>query len=376
MVSERPPLRVLHVLAGLYAGGAELLLFELAKAAPRADLEISVCALGGRTEGPAGARLRSIGVELWSLGMRSLLDPRDFRRLRAHIREVAPDVVHTHLLYPDILGGLAARSAAVPSVSTIHSDGISGDRRDRLKERAAGWVRRHCDARVIAVSERARRSYLATGWDTPERVVTIKNAVDARPVPGAGAAVRKRLGIDAEAPVAMMLSVLRPEKRHLMALEATRAIVRTRPDFRLLIVGDGVERERIAAAAADLGEAVIMCGHSDEPMAMLDAADLLLHCSSTEGFPTALVEAMAASTPIVAVGVGGIPELVSDDENGTLLPPPGEVGEIAAAVDALLADPVRRRRLGEAGRRRYEEELTADHWVRRLRSLYEEVLAD
>jgi glycosyltransferase involved in cell wall biosynthesis len=375
VVNPRRPLHILHVVAGLYAGGAELLVAEIARAAGLADLRVSVCALGEKADGAAARRLRESGVEPWSLGLRRLSDPRELRRLRAHIRAVGPDVVHTHLLYPDVLGGLSARSLGIPAVSTIHSDGIAGDRRQRAKERLGGFVRRHCDARVIAVSERARQSYLATGWDTPGRVVTIHNAVDAHPRPGAGAAVRAELGIDPTAPVAAMLSVLRPEKRHLMAFEATRRIVERDPRFRLLVVGDGVERERLAAASADLGEAVIMYGHSDDPMSLLDAADLLLHCSSTEAFPTALVEAMAASLPIVAFAVGGIPELVADGENGVLLDPDRGADAVAVAVSALAEDPALRRRLGDAGRRRYEADLTADRWLERLRAVYEEVLA-
>lgn len=374
-MSERPPLHVLSVVAGLYAGGAELLLYEFAKAAPEAGIRLSVCALGGRDEGPAGTRLRRIGIEPHSLGLRGLLDPRDLNRMRAHIAAIGPDLVHTHLTYPDIVGLLAARWAGVPAVSTIHSDGFAGGVRGRAKERLAALVRRRCASRVIAVSERARQTYLQTGWDRPDRVITVHNAISPEPRRGAGAAVRRDLGIPADAPVAMMLSVLRPEKRHPLALEAVRSILATHPDFRLLIVGDGVERQRIEAAAAGFGDSVLMIGHSDDPMPLLDASDLLLHCSSTEGFPTALVEAMAAAVPIVAVAVGGIPELVDDGANGLLVPPPGDAEALATAVGSLLADPALRRRLGERGRRRYEAELTGERWALRVREVYDAVLA-
>lgn len=363
------------MVAGLYAGGAELLLYELARVAPDAGLRLSVCALDGRTQGPAGARLRSIGIEPHVLGLRGLLDPRDLRNMRSHITAVGPDIVHTHLTYPDIVGGLAARSLGVPAVSTIHSDGFAGGGRSYAKERLAALVRRRCCRRVIAVSERARQTYLETGWDTPERVLTVRNAVSAPPRTGAGAAVRHELGIPPSAPVAMMLSVLRPEKRHLMALDTARLIRASQPDFRLIIAGDGVERETIEAAAAELGDSVLMLGHRDDPMELLDASDVLLHCSSTEAFPTALVEAMAASVPVVAVAVGGIPELIGDDENGLLVSPPGDAESLADAVVSLITDAPRRRRLGDAGRRRYEADLTGEQWALRLRDVYDAVLA-
>jgi glycosyltransferase involved in cell wall biosynthesis len=369
------PIHILQVVAGLHAGGAELLVAELARVAEGAGIRLSVCALDDVDGGPAASRLRDLGIEPVQLGIRGLLNPRDLRRARRHVKAVAPDIVHTHLLYPDIVGGIAARSLGIPAVSTIHSDYVGAGLRDGSKERLAAFARRRCCGRVVAVSTKARRTYLDTGWDSPERVVTVRNGVSVAPQPGAGRSIRQQLGIPPTAPVAMMLSVLRPEKQHLLGIEAVRQLRDRHPDLRLLVAGDGPQRGAIEEAGGGLDGSVLVLGHRDDTMALLDAADLLLHCSSTEAFPTALVEAMAASVPIVATAVGGIPEIVNNGETGVLVEPPGQPKELAAAMATLVDDPALRRHLAAAGRGRYEAELTGEAWAQRLRAVYDSVLA-
>jgi glycosyltransferase involved in cell wall biosynthesis len=352
-----------------------MLVSEFARVAPEVRVRVSVCGLDGCSEGPAAERLRALGVDPHGLGLRALLDPRDLGRLRRRFADVAPDIVHTHLTYPDIAGGLVARSLGLPAVSTIHSDHFGSGIRERAKDTLAARVRRHCARRVIAVSAQARRTYLNTGWDTSQRVVTVRNGVSAQPRPGEGASIRRELGIDPGATVALMLSVLRPEKQHPIGIEAVRLALQRHPGLRLMIAGDGPERPAIEAAAAGLGDAVLLLGHREDPMDLLDASDMLLHSSSTEAFPTAMVEAMAASVPIVAIAVGGIPEIVGDDETGLLVAPPGTPAGLADAIGSLIDNDSLRRELGEAGRRRYESELTGAAWARRLRAVYDEALA-
>ena len=369
------PIHVLEVVAGLHAGGAEMLVSEFARVAPEVGVRVSVCGLDGSSDGPAAERLRALGLDPHGLGLRALFNPGDLRRLRRHVAAVSPDVVHTHLTYPDIAGGLVARSLGLPAVSTIHSDHFGSGLRERAKDGLAARVRRHCCRGVIAVSARARRTYLDTGWDSEQRVVTVRNGVSAEARPGTGAEIRRELGIDPAATVALMLSVLRPEKQHTTGIEAVRIALERHPGLRLIVAGDGPERPAIEAAAARLGGAAQLLGHREDPMELLDASDLLLHSSSTEAFPTAMVEAMAASVPVVAIAVGGIPEIVRDGENGLLIDPPGTPSGLAGEIGKLIDDESLRRRLGAAGRRHYESELTGTAWARRLRAVYDEVLA-
>ncbi len=169
-------LRRLHVLIdSLTWGGAETLLADFAVGVRRAEIEVSVAYLHSGTG--AAARLRRAGIAPLAVPTASLLKPRDHRAVSAHLAEIEPDLLHTHLGYSDFLGGLAARRLGIPTVSTVHLIERPRDVRDLVKLRLMATARRHCARRVIAVSEAARGSYLDARRDRPERVVTVHNGI-------------------------------------------------------------------------------------------------------------------------------------------------------------------------------------------------------
>jgi glycosyltransferase involved in cell wall biosynthesis len=117
-----------------------------------------------------------------------------------------------------------------------------------------------------------------------------------------------------------------------------------------------------------------MAGHRDDVMDVLDAVDVVVHPTHADAFPTALLEAMAASVPTVATAVGGIPEIVDAGVTGILIGDPPSVFRLAEALEPLLGDAQWRREMGAAGRARFEERFSADRWAERLRALYDEAL--
>jgi glycosyltransferase involved in cell wall biosynthesis len=378
------PLRVHTLIDSLSWGGAETLLADLAAGAPAAGIELSVGYLLERHGSPAAAALRERGVEPVHVGGGKLLDARALGRVRRHLRALAPDVVHTHLQMADVQGTLAARWLGIPAVSTLHlvagqPTGTASDAgtRGRARARLAAFVRRRAGARVLAVSEAARRAYVATGWDVPSHVVTVHNGIArAAADVAAGAAVRAEFGIAPDALVVSTLTVLRPGKGHDLAVGAVRELLARFPRLRLLVCGDGPARDEIHRLAAPLGEAAIFAGHRADAMAVLAASDVLLHPTRMDAFPTALLEAAAARVPVVATAVGGIPEIVEDETTGLLLAPPPTVATVADAVGRLLGDAARRARLGAAAHAHFEEHFTAQRWATRLRAVYDEVLAE
>jgi glycosyltransferase involved in cell wall biosynthesis len=373
-VAERDRLHAHVVIDSMGAGGAELLLSDFAAGAGAAGIELSVSYLARRDSEPARERLARLGIEPSWIEVERLVSPAAVGRVRDHLRALAPDVVHTHLAYSDALGGVAARSLSLPSVSTIHVMHVDPGWREAARERLIRRVRGRCAARTIFVSEAARRDFLARTGSPAGRTVTVHNGVLAEPRPGAGAAVRAQLGIAPGDVVVGMLSVLRPGKGHEEAIAAVRELRARRPDLRLLIAGDGPLREAHERAAADLGDAVVFAGYRDDAMAVLDSVDLLLHPSHFDAFPTALLEAMSAGVPTVASAVGGIPEIVVDGATGILIDPAAGAAGIAAGLAPLLDDAGLRARLAAAGRARYEREFTAADWALRTRAVYDEVL--
>jgi glycosyltransferase involved in cell wall biosynthesis len=370
-------LRVHALIDNLSCGGAELLLAEFAGPARAEGVDLSVGYFTDKWGDEAVRRLRQAGVDPELVPVSSLLSLQDLNRVRRHLARVAPDVVHCHLGTSDCVGSVASRLLGMPAVSTLHqAEWVGGSHRGAARLRLTALARRRCARRIIAVSESARRAYLATGWEAPERVTVVHNGVAGKAEPGAGRAVRRKLGIPLDVPVVAMVATLRPEKCHEVALAALPALLTRVPGVRLLLAGDGPTRPRLEQLARAVGrERVIMTGHRDDVMAVLDAADVLLHPSRIEAFPTVLLEAMAASVPIVATAVGGVPEIVRDGEDGLLLEPPPDQGRLVAALESLLGDPVLRRQMGAAGRERFERNFTLDRWVRKTRSVYESMLA-
>jgi glycosyltransferase involved in cell wall biosynthesis len=182
------------------------------------------------------------------------------------------------------------------------------------------------------------------------------------------------LGIPADAPVIGTVCNLRPQKALDVMLSAVASLRPKLPDCRLLIVGDGVEREGLEALAEQLGlaDAVTFLGQRDDIPDVLAAFDLFALSSDFEGMPLAVIEAMGAGLPVAATRVGGIPDLIDDGVQG-LLVPARDAGALASAMGELLSAPDLSRRLGEAGRARRQEEFDIDVVVSRVERLYEEL---
>lgn len=205
-----------------------------------------------------------------------------------------------------------------------------------------------------------------------ERVVVIPNAVgadDFSPAsPAERSAARTAFGLQPEAPVALYLGALSPEKR----VEAAVAAVASIDGAQLLVVGDGPERRRLESMAASVaGGRVRLAGATDRPQQALAAADVVVIPSATEGQPAVAIEAGLCGLPVVASAVGGLPSVVDDGKTGMLVPP-GDDGRLAQAVVAALGA---REEMGAAGRRYCTEHFCLDAVASRWEALLAQVAA-
>jgi glycosyltransferase involved in cell wall biosynthesis len=373
-VDEIRPRRVHALIDSLSCGGAEILLAELAAAAPGAGIQLTVGFLDDRDGSPAARRLREAGVDPQLVGVGRLLSARGFLAVRQQLERVSPEVVHTHLGHADCLGGLAARSLGLPVVSTVHAMTWNGSARERARHALSFAVRRLAARRVIVVSETARRAYLARSSIDSSRVILVRNGVGGRRRPGMGRRVRRELGIDPTAPLVALTAPLRLEKGHYLAFAALALLSQSFPDLRVLLLGGGAHARVITQQAGALGGRVTVTGHRDDVIDVLDAVDVVVHTPRTDALPTTLIEAAAAGVPVVATAVGGIPEIVIDGRTGVLLAPDAPATAIATALASVLASHEVRARLGLGARLRFEHRFGVEHWAANLRAVYDEVV--
>jgi glycosyltransferase involved in cell wall biosynthesis len=150
------------------------------------------------------------------------------------------------------------------------------------------------------------------------------------------------------------------------------------PRVKCLIVGKAPRRGYLRkllrrAEHLSIRERLIVAGFQEDVVPFLHAMDVFVLPSRTEGLPITILEAMAAGKPVVATAVGGIPEVVRDDETG-LLVPPGDPGRLAEAVMRLLEAPALAKAMGEAGRRQVESRFTMEQEARQTARVYGQVL--
>jgi glycosyltransferase involved in cell wall biosynthesis len=189
--------------------------------------------------------------------------------------------------------------------------------------------------------------------------------------------MRGQLGYDEEALVIGIVGRLSPEKGHRLFLRALAAARRQNPRLRGLIVGDGQEMNalRTTANCLGLGDACAFIGHVGNPASYYRAMDILAMPSFTEGMPNAALEGMFMGLPLIATRVGGIPEVVVDDETGLLIPP-GHENSLADAMLSLAASKERREAMGRAGVERIRNSFSPQIRASRILGIYNELLTD
>lgn len=292
-------MKVLHIITGLGIGGAELQL-ELLLRHTRHDPDVVTL----YNPGPVANTIAATGVRVRDLGMTRNTEVSALRRLQRIIREGHYDVVHTHLYRSQVYGNLAARLAGVSAiVSTEHSIGETHIERRRMSApvRALYLAAERCSHATIAVSEVVRERLV--DWGVPQRKIKlIPNAVDFTTVafdPTARVQVRMQFGIGPSVQAIGVLGRLDPNKRVDLVIRAAAPLLGEKR--RLIVVGDGEDRQRLEQTARDAGVAdyVLFAGARRDVGAVLSSFDLLVAASAQETFGLAMLEALGNGLPLL-----------------------------------------------------------------------------
>lgn len=295
-------------------------------------------------------------------------------KLARGMTDVGAQLVHLHTGRANWLGGWAARKAGLPAITTRRMDRTV--KPGLLTRLVYGRLTRRAVAIAPAVAQILRAGGVPEG-----RIVTICSSVDvAALVPSRTRDnVRRSLGVAPGEVLLLGLARLSRRKGFDLLLDALAALNSDAalPPWRLVVAGDGEEREALIRQAEHLGLAdnVVFLGQRDDVADLLGAADLFVLPSRAEGLGVSALQAMAAGRAVLGCAVGGLADAVQHEGTG-LLVPPDDVPALSAALRRLLTDADLRSRLGAAGPARVAAHFSAQVMVDRYLSLYREVLAE
>jgi glycosyltransferase involved in cell wall biosynthesis len=371
--------KVAYILPNVESGGTERHVLALARRIDRSrfDLSLITTAGGGSLHGEFAAL---IPVTVFG-------DPRKGRRFRTgpleHLRTIAraarllrrdrPDIVHAYLPAANVIGPIAAWLAGVPRVIVSKRALADYKRLYPLLRRVEPLGNRLADV-ILVNSDAVRRDIerTETHWEGKFRKVYNGVAPLAPWGPGEIEAFRFREGLPLGAPLVACVSNFYPYKGHGELVEAVATVAPRFPEATFLLVGRDsgtLEETKASVRERGIGAAVRFLGSRSDVPDLLRACDLFVHPSREEGFSNAILEAMAAGLPVAAFDVGGNAEAVVHGETG-LLAPARDAGALARALAELLGDEGRRKRMGEAGRRRAAECFSLDRMVAEMETMY------
>lgn len=300
---------------------------------------------------------------------------RALHRLRRMVKEQGFDIIQSQHESADVFNALLPRGPR-------HAARIS-NRRDTgfLKSarlRAAARVLNHRYDRIVAPSQAILDAVAQTEGARRNRMLCIPNGVDTERFAPANAGrrreLRQMLALPEDAILVGCVASLTPVKRHTDLLDAFARVLQAVSNAHLLLVGEGPLKEAVVAQAAvpALAGHVHLLGQRPDVQHVLQALDLFVLASETEGLSNAILEAQSCGLPVVATRVGGNPELV-DAECGALVPP-GNPAQLGDTLLRLLRDSGQRTQMGMRARARVLQNHSLDSMVRAYESLYRELV--
>lgn len=376
--------RILHVLPDLAIGGGQTVVLQHVRHADHDRYEVVVSHLrAGDAMTPAFV---DAGVDPVDLGLGSQAGPAGALRTLVGLARRS-DLVHVHSDLDRKFGHVAGLVAGVPVVGHLHAEwvhlgpmapthpGRLHGARARLTARARDGLERRAVRCYIAGSADVRAAFTPL-VGAPIAVMNHAVALDRFPPSDPGRAERLRRQVaPGGGPVLMCVSRLEPGKGHARLVSMLPGVLERWPTATLVLVGDGSERPALASrvAAAGLGDRVRLLGARLDVPDLLATADVFVFASESEGFGLAVLEAMAARVPVVALRLPALEEFVVDGITGHLLDR-GDGDAFVAAVDHVLSDPGRARAMGQAGRAVVERHYPPEAVARSFEAVYEQLL--
>lgn len=371
-MSEMNHKQIMEVIYAFEIGGSERLAAAIAEKISQYGESVSVCAINGDA-GPIRTQLEKNNIPCYGIGGGEISALTVRYRLYKLFKQVKPDVLHMHHITQLINCYWPAKLAKVPRLVVTEHANYSLRTVKKLNRRAKFYTKR---ADALTVVHGGLKDYFEQEMAVPaEMITTITNGVDTHIyTPGdASSEFRTSIGISDDVTVLACIGRLVEAKDHQNLLDAVKYMVeKGHTDFRLLIVGDGPYRQQLEGDATEQGinENVLFLGARSDIVDILHNTDICVLSSKREGFPMVLLEAMGCGIPCVSTQVGGVFQLI-DENNGRIVPPEDSVA-LAEAIIALYKDKQTIKKLGVAAR----ETILNGYKIEDVLDAYKQILVD
>ena len=350
--SQHPP-TVLHVVDGLEECGPEAVLVPLVEELARQELARSVVVTAATDDDtPLMSALRRHAEAVVALDHRRPWDPRTTTAIARIGRRHGVDVIHSQPGVAHVHARGAALLLRKPHVTTVHAPPDRDGGRSRGDSFAEGLTA-FTSARVVASCNQVADAYAQAHRGAAGRLRIVAGSASALPAaaPEELRDLRDALSAGRDVPIVLCVTRLEPSKGIEDLIDAARRLVDAGVEMRVVIAGDGSQREQLEARVRERGveDVCALLGPRRDIGSLLAVADVFCLPSHHEGVPPILLDALAAGLPCVAARVGGVPELILHGRTG-LLVPPGDPVELGRALKRVIRHPVFAEHLADGGR--------------------------
>ena len=359
-------MRVLHVIARLNVGGTARYITRLAEELPKHKIETFIATgfvQGSEQEDSSAKKLRVIRIPSLGRQINPIKDHFAFKQLLEVIREVKPDVLHTHTFKAGYIGRIKtkeinrAAGKQVKFVHTFHGHLFDDPEFSGLKSLIITSFERRFAMRtdaIVTVGGQVAKELLEREIGQPEQFTNIPPGVEPLTIPKAKPRTKITIGW-----IARVTGVKNP----LRALEIAKLF----PDAQFLIAGGGNMLDQVKAQAPRNTKVL---GWTDAPK-LFAASDIILSTSENEGMPIALIEAQLASKPVVATNVGGVSEVVLNNKTGFVTRKNTE--DLAKALEKLINSKALRSAQGKAAKAHATKAFSVEKMIQAHVSLYKKL---
>ncbi len=364
-------INVLRVVSNLGTGGVQRRLVSLIPYINKEKFNISVCSF---KDGPLKKILTEAGYKVFIVPRKFKFDPICIIRLIHIMKSEKIQIVHTHTHKPNTTARIAAILAGIPII--IANEHNVDEWKNAFQKLIDRFLSRSTD-RIIVVSKGVQKFCQSTGIPSC-KFHLIYNGIELDKFNNKKLRDKKRkeLGIDENTCVIGTVGRIHPQKGHEFLIDVVEKLLTEHESLLFLIIGEGYLKEELIlkVKSLNLSENFRFLGEREDIPQLLSCMDIFVLPSLREGFPNTILEAMASSLPVVATDVGGVRELIIQDETGFIVPP-ANLTALYEGLSKLIQDKDLRYKMGNAGYERVKE-FSIDKMAKETENLYQELIKE